>query len=279
MSDKSKIETIKEEKKKKCGLIIPISAIDGCDEEHWRQVKKIIEETVNSCGIEFETRIVSEKTKTSLIQSNIVQAIYEDEIVICDVSGKNPNVMFELGMRIAFNKPVIIIYDNEGGYPFDIANIAYIKYPRDLHYYKVKSFQEELKNRILKMLEETENDFLKTFGKFTTYEFTSEKVKINENEGRILEAISDLKYGLEHIEMKIFKLENRTIRRSPEEMFLSRKLFEVYSVEKFRGISYEEFLERVQFNDNFRGINPSKLRKIVFDYWERNLCITPYELK
>jgi hypothetical protein len=34
---------------------------------------------------------------------------------------KNPNVMFELGMRLAFDKPAIIIKDNRTNYSFDTA--------------------------------------------------------------------------------------------------------------------------------------------------------------
>jgi hypothetical protein len=32
---------------------------------------------------------------------------------LCDVSGKNANVMFELGLRLAFDNPTIIIKDDK----------------------------------------------------------------------------------------------------------------------------------------------------------------------
>ena len=55
----------------------------------------------------FDPRMVSDSDEVSVIQKRIVQNIYNNPIVVCDVSGKNANVMFELGMRLAFDKPVV----------------------------------------------------------------------------------------------------------------------------------------------------------------------------
>lgn len=183
----------KKEEKIRCGLIMPISAIDGCDENHWTQVRKIIEEAVNEIGKNFEVRMVSEKTAFDLIQSNIVQALYEDKIAICDISGRNPNVMLELGMRIAFDKPVVIIFDGVGNSPFDITNILQIRYPRDLNYWKMNEFKKELKERINLVLEEEGNAFLRAFGKnFKTYQINPQKIEVSEGDKAILEKIDIL---------------------------------------------------------------------------------------
>jgi len=40
-------------------------------------------------------------------------------MIVCDISGRNPNVMFELGLRLAFDKPAIIIKDEITPYSFD----------------------------------------------------------------------------------------------------------------------------------------------------------------
>jgi hypothetical protein len=62
--------------------------------------------------------------------------------VIGDVSCKNPNVMFELGMRLAFDKPTIIIKDDQTSYSFDISPIQNLEYPRDLRFNKIIDFKE-----------------------------------------------------------------------------------------------------------------------------------------
>jgi hypothetical protein len=71
-------------------------------------------------------------------QKRIVQNIYDNEMVICDVSAKNPNVMFELGMRLAFDKPAIIIKDDKTNYSFDTAPIEHLEYPIEVTVKKYK---------------------------------------------------------------------------------------------------------------------------------------------
>jgi hypothetical protein len=97
-----------------CGLVMPISAIDGCTAEHWSEVKSIIIEAVESITDPiFSVRLVGDADDIGVIQKRIVQNLYSSDIIVCDVSGKNPNVMFELGMRLAFDKPTVIVKDEK----------------------------------------------------------------------------------------------------------------------------------------------------------------------
>jgi len=100
-----------------CGLVMPISAIDGCNEQHWQDVKEIISSAVENAG--FQANLVSYADDVGIIQKRIIQNLYQNPVVVCDVSGKNPNVMFELGLRLAFDKPTIIIKDDITTYSFD----------------------------------------------------------------------------------------------------------------------------------------------------------------
>ncbi|MDV2373127.1 RNA helicase, partial [Vibrio cholerae] len=74
---------------------MPISAIDGCNEQHWLDVKQILTEAIELSG--YSANLVSYADDVGIIQKRIIQNLYENPIVVCDVSGKNPNVMFELG--------------------------------------------------------------------------------------------------------------------------------------------------------------------------------------
>jgi hypothetical protein len=86
-----------------CGIVMPIGTIDGCAESHWAEVLEVLSETVEDAG--FEPNLVSNAEEVGIIQKRIIQNLYENPVVVCDVSGKNPNVMFELGLRLAFDKP------------------------------------------------------------------------------------------------------------------------------------------------------------------------------
>lgn len=157
-----------EETNPHCGIIMPISAIEDCSSAHWNEVKKIIETAITKAG--YVPLLVSDANDSGVIQKRIVQNIYDNEIVVCDVSCKNPNVMFELGMRLAFDKPTIIVMDNKTNYSFDTAPIEHLIYPRDLSYFAIIEFQEKLidkiKGTIAASKDKNYSTFLKHFGEF-----------------------------------------------------------------------------------------------------------------
>ena len=60
--------------------------------------------------------------------NDIWSLINNADIIICDCTGKNPNVFYELGLAHAIGKNVICITQNTEDIPFDIKHIRYIKY-------------------------------------------------------------------------------------------------------------------------------------------------------
>lgn len=67
----------------------------------------------------FNSR-TAKKAGSEVIQSTIVNDLYSADLVIVDLTEHNPNVLFELGMRIAFNKAVCLIRAKGTGAIFDI---------------------------------------------------------------------------------------------------------------------------------------------------------------
>ncbi len=60
---------------------------------------------------------------SDLIQSTIVNDLLEADLVIADLTEHNPNVMFELGVRMAEDKPVVLIKAKGTGPLFDVDNM------------------------------------------------------------------------------------------------------------------------------------------------------------
>src|SRR5690242_13163748 len=186
------MSTTANSKKKRCGLIMPISLIDGYPASHWEAVFSIIKEALSET--KFSVELVSDSDEIGVIQKRIVQNIYDNEIVVCDVSAKNPNVMFELGMRLAFDKPVVIIKDDKTNYSFDTAPIEHLEYPRELNYHKIQIFKLKLKDKVVATFEASKSPdyttFLKHFGHFVVADIEEKKVG---KEGYVLEVLSELK--------------------------------------------------------------------------------------
>ena len=185
-SDKKKVQNTEEDKKvvneeqrQVCGIVMPISEIDGLPKSHWDEVYNIIAESISSAG--FKPNLVSNSEDIGVIQKRIVQNLYENPIVVCDVSAKNPNVMFELGLRLAFDKPTIIIKDDKTNYSFDTSPIEHLEYPRDLRFSKIRDFGDKLANRIISTHKKASDDieystFLKHFGTFKVAKIETEEV-------------------------------------------------------------------------------------------------------
>jgi hypothetical protein len=176
-----------------CGLIMPISMIDACNEQHWSDVREILEASIQSAG--FEPRMVSDADEIGIIQQRIIRNVYDDPVLVCDVSGKNPNVMFELGMRLAFDKPTIIVKDDKTSYTFDTAPIEHLEYPRDLRFAKIVEFQESLTSKIVATHKKAQTDrnyttFLKNFGSFSVAKLES---KTLDRDDYLLEELRTLK--------------------------------------------------------------------------------------
>lgn len=197
------------EQPKKCGIIMPIAPHPEYSKEHWKEVLSILADAVKQT--EFEPRLVSDDVAIGLIHERIVNNIYNDDIVICDVSSKNPNVMFELGLRLAFDKPTIIIKDEKTGYSFDTGVIEHINYPSSLRFNKIVEFKTELVKRINATYEKSKSEanyspFLKSFGK------TIVPAKINQTE------IAESKYILSKLdnlskELMMMRLEQSGINQ------------------------------------------------------------------
>lgn len=188
-----------------CGVVMPISSIDGCNESHWADVLEIISEAIEEAG--FEANLVSNADDVGIIHKRIIQNLYDNPIVVCDVSGKNPNVMFELGMRLAFDKPTIIIKDDSTSYSFDTSAIEHLEYPRDLRFSKIIDFKEKLSQKICATYEKSASDpnyttFLKHFGEFTVAKIDKKEVSGQEY---ILDELKNLRFAMRRLEQYGFK--------------------------------------------------------------------------
>lgn len=85
--------------------------------------------------------------------NNVVEDIWnyteKSQIVLADLTGKNPNVFYELGLAHAIAKPVILITESEEDIPFDLRAIRIIKYDRNKH-----DWGEILKKKITQSIKE-----------------------------------------------------------------------------------------------------------------------------
>lgn len=138
---------VKKTEEIECFVIMPISNQKDYDDGHFTLVyEDIIKPAIEANNMK---PIRADETKnTNLIQLDILKRIIETPIAICDMSSKNPNVFYELGMRQAFDMPTVLIKDESTNAPFDISGLRYITYSKNMKHRDVKKAIEELTNCI-----------------------------------------------------------------------------------------------------------------------------------
>lgn len=82
----------------------------------------------------FDFSNAADECNQQNILKDIVQPIYEADIIVADLTGLNPNVMYELGLAHSFNKKTIIITQDE------LSNL-----PFDLKQYRAKDYSTHFK--------------------------------------------------------------------------------------------------------------------------------------
>lgn len=130
-----------------CFVIMPVSDPEEYEPGHFQHVfEDIFRPACEKAG--YRAIRADQVHETNLIHLDILQRLLQSPMVLCDLSSRNPNVLFELGLRQAFDKPVVLV--QEVGTPkiFDIAPLRYTEYRRARVYHEVLEDQKGIEQAI-----------------------------------------------------------------------------------------------------------------------------------
>lgn len=146
------IYPMSQEDNKICFVIAPIG--DEGSEERRRSdqvLNHIIAPAAKEC--DYEAIRADKISEPGIITSQIIQHLVEDPLVIADLTGRNPNVFYELAIRHAIRKPVVQIIQAGESIPFDVAATRTIQVNhRDL------DSVAKCKNELISQIHSAEND-------------------------------------------------------------------------------------------------------------------------
>lgn len=128
-----------------CFVIMPFEE-DWSDRVYNQLIKEYIEQ---SLGIQC---VRADNLHGPIIMEDIWVKINQSAFVVADVTGKNPNVMYELGIVHSIGKPSILITQDTGEIPFDT------KYLRHYEYEDVGGGFDKLGNTFRERVEKIYND-------------------------------------------------------------------------------------------------------------------------
>ena len=139
----------KEQEEKKCFIITPIGDSNSVT---FRKAKGVIESVIrpvlqkngfNDIKAAYEINI------SRMITTQIINRIIDDDLVIVNLTGNNPNVMYEMCLRHVVAKPIIHICENGTILPFDIKDSRTIFYENDM--LGVSELKESLKRFLVEI--------------------------------------------------------------------------------------------------------------------------------
>jgi len=127
--------------------MMPISDPEGYPTGHFARVfEDIFVPAIERAG--FKPIRADQVRATNLIHLDVLQKLIDAPIALCDLSAHNPNVMFELGLRQAFDKPVVLVQESGTRQIFDIAPLRYAEYRRGRVYHEVLEDQKAIAEAI-----------------------------------------------------------------------------------------------------------------------------------
>lgn len=104
-----------------CFVMMPFSDPQG------QYYEKIYKPAIEKAGM-APVRADDEIFGTGKIIDQIWSGINSAKVLIAELTGRNPNVYYELGLAHALQKPVVLVSSNEEDVPFDLNHIRVIYY-------------------------------------------------------------------------------------------------------------------------------------------------------
>lgn len=79
-------------------------------------------------GADLQCRRADDIWENASIIQDVVSLIDRSRIVVCDCTGRNPNVFYEVGIAHTLGREVILLAQNEHDIPFDLRHLRHVRY-------------------------------------------------------------------------------------------------------------------------------------------------------
>jgi hypothetical protein len=186
---------------KTCFVIAPIGEADSEIRKRSDQIfKHVITPTAAECG--YDPLRADHISEPGMITSQVIQHIMNDPLVVADLTGRNPNVFYELALRHALRKPLVQIIKRGEQIPFDVAGTRTIPVDRhDLD--SVETAKEEIVKQI-KAIEKKPADIETPIS--VSIDLQNLKQSGNPEQrslGDLLTAVTEVRTGLANVEKRL----------------------------------------------------------------------------
>jgi predicted nucleotide-binding protein len=238
---------------KKCFLITPIGPERS---EIRKRSDQLLQYIIQPVTMEQGYQLLRvDQSNTWPITPDILRNLIDADLVIADITDLNPNVMYELGIRHAFDKPVITLAERGRPLPFDIADMRITLYcleGSEVEYSKL------LLSNSIKLIGtgEVQSELpirsavdIKSFEKISERELTQ---PTSDSVGAYISVLKSIESRLTAVESKLDHPSGQS-----EKQF-SRRIFIVHGHDGELKIDLARFLEKLEFEPIILHEQPDK---------------------
>lgn len=182
--------------------------------------KNVIEPAVKKFG--YEAIRADHIARPGLITSQVIEHLIEDELVIADLTDRNPNVFYELAIRHGVRKPFIQIKEIADTIPFDVTGMRTI----DVDYRFVDSM-EKCRDEIIRQIQTIESDKPEVESPIT---FTQNVMSVRHDNNAQTKVIMDLVSQVQALKSELEKVKEYVRASGPRIAPLGLQSFGLESV-------------------------------------------------
>lgn len=149
-----------QEELERCFVIMPISDQGDYPKGHFTKVyNQIFKPAIIAAG--YEPFRVDEDKISNPIINKIFDAVQNCPMALCDLSNRNPNVLYELGLRQAYDKPVVLVQDEKTPRIFDVSGINTVQYSSERLFENVMEAREKITDALISTRDGKVNSIVK----------------------------------------------------------------------------------------------------------------------
>jgi len=231
-----------QEEEKKAFIIAPLGP-EGSDIR--RRINGIIKVLLIPVLEKFKLKPLPshEIDESGSITRQIIEHLLNDDLVICDLTENNPNVMYELAIRHAVQLPVVLIAENDTKIPFDIGDQRTVFFKDDP--LGLEEFKPILEKKIEAALEQKKFD--NPISQVVGYDSILKKVSASDDDPQryLIDQITEIRETLNHI-----KTDQQII---PSIKYVRRRLDDsprISSSTTWEDIQHEEIVYEIKGSKN-----------------------------
>lgn len=156
----------KSERLKRLGASVSVLASDTCfvmqpfASPLGDYYEKIYKPAILKAGLQ-PVRADAEIFGTGKIMDQVWNGINTAKVLVAELTSRNPNVFYELGLAHALKKPVVLVSSNEDDVPFDLQHIRVIYYDMSDPFWGEK-LKDKVAENILSAIKNPEEAIFKT---------------------------------------------------------------------------------------------------------------------